>query len=148
MNSLQQFSRPERITAGAGIVLLIGMFAFPWYHVSFFGASYSSNVLSGPGSFFSIVALIVLIALLAEFALRRLSSVEFPAIPVAWNMAEFYAAAAVLALLVIKILFHIGNFGWGFYVNLVLAVALAYGAFGISRQGSATSSHVAAHGGN
>ena len=33
MNSLQQFSRPERITAGAGIVLLIGMFAFPWYHI-------------------------------------------------------------------------------------------------------------------
>ena len=63
------------------------MFAFPWYHVSFFGASYSSNVLSGPGSFFSIVALIVLIALLAEFALRRLSSVEFPAIPVALELA-------------------------------------------------------------
>jgi hypothetical protein len=51
-------------------VLLIGMFAVPWYHVglprftaggqTFGGESFDSNVLKGPGSFFSIVALIVL----------------------------------------------------------------------------------------
>jgi len=157
MNSLQQFTRSERITAGAGIVLLIGMFAFPWYHVGFGGftegnvtvpgESYNANVLQGPGSFFGVLALIVLIALLGEFALRRLGSVQLPAIPVSWTTAELYGALAVLALLVIKILFHVGNFGWGFYANLVLAVVLAYGAFGISRQGSASSVHAAAHGG-
>ena len=158
MNSLQRFSRPEKITAGAGIVLLIGMFAFPWYSIStpsftvgnqtVGGETFTSNVLSGPGAFFAVVALIVLIALLAEFAISRFASVQLPTLPVSWPTAELYGALAVLALLVIKILFHIGNFGWGFYADLVLAVVLAYGAFGISRQGSASSVHAAAHGSN
>jgi hypothetical protein len=114
----------------------------------FGGESFSSNVLKGPGSFFSIVALIALVALLAEFFIRRLTAVQLPDIPVAWNAAEFYAALAVLALLVIKVLFHIGNFGWGFYVVIAAALVLAYGAFGISRSGStAPTTHVAAHGG-
>ena len=80
MNALQRLTIFEKITASSGIVLLIGMFAFPWYHVgiasitvgghTFGGESFSANVLKGPGSFFSIVALIVLIALLAEFAIQ------------------------------------------------------------------------------
>lgn len=158
MNSLQRFSRPEKITAVAGILLLIGMFAFPWYHVgiasftvgnqTFGGESFNSNVLKGPGAFFSIIALIVLIALLAEFAISRFSSAQLPSLPVSWAAAELYGALAVLVLLVIKILFHVGNFGWGFYADLVLAVVLAYGAFGISRQGSTSSVHAAAHGSN
>jgi hypothetical protein len=157
MNALQRFSLPEKITAVAGIVLLIGMFAVPWYHVglpsftagdqTFGGESFDSNVLKGPGSFFSIVALIVLIALLAEFFIRRLTAVQLPEIPVAWNAAEFFAALAVLALLVIKVLFHIGNFGWGFYFVLAAALVLAYGAFGVSRSASAAPAQIAAHGG-
>lgn len=157
MNALQRLTVPEKITAAAGILLLIGMFAFPWYHIgiasftvggqTFGGESANFNVFNGPGSFFSIVAVIVLIALLAEFAIRRFSSVQLPEIPIAWNAAEFFAALAVLALLVIKILFHVGNFGWGFYVVLAAALVLAYGAFGVSRGSSTIPVHVAAHGG-
>jgi hypothetical protein len=33
MKALSEFSRSERITSVAGILLLIGLFAFPWYHV-------------------------------------------------------------------------------------------------------------------
>jgi hypothetical protein len=157
MNALQRFSLPEKITAVAGIVLLIGMFAFPWYHVgiasftvggqTFGGESENFNVFNGPGSFFSIVAVIALIALLAEFFIRRLTAAQLPEIPVAWNVAEFFAALAVLALLLIKVLFHVGNFGWGFYVVLAAALVLAYGAFGVSRSAPAAPAHIAAHGG-
>jgi hypothetical protein len=38
---------------------------------------------------------------------------------------------AVLALLVIKIISHVGNFGWGFYIDMILAAALVYGALGL-----------------
>ena len=54
----------------------------------------------------------------------------------------------MLALLVIKVLFHIGNFGWGFYVVLASALVLVYGAFEVSRKGSPASVHAAAHGSN
>ena len=137
-------------------MLLIGMFAFPWYSIStpsftvgnqtVGGATFTSNVLKGPGAFFAIIGLIVLIALLAEFAIRRFTSAQLPSIPVSWNAAELYGALAVLALLVIKVLFHIGNFGWGFYVVLLSAAVLVYGAFEITRKGSSAPVHSAAHG--
>jgi len=143
MNTFQQLSRGEKITGIAGILLLIGIIAFPWYHVglpgytiagqTYGGGSYDGNALQGPGSFFSILALIVLIALLAEVAISRFTTAQLPDLPISWSAAELYAAIAVLALLVIKILFHVGNFGWGFYANIVLAVVLVYGAVAMSR---------------
>jgi hypothetical protein len=144
MKPLNQFSRGEQITGAAGILLLIGVFAFPWYHVGFAGVtfagttygggSYDGNVLQGPGSFFSYLAMIVLIALLAELVVSRFTSVKLPDLPISWAVAEVSGAVAVLALLVIKILFHIGNFGWGFYVDMVLAIALVYGATKLLRR--------------
>src|ERR1039457_4663573 len=111
MSALSDFSRSEKITGVAGVLLLIGIFAFPWYFVS-------------------IVALIVLIALLAELVISCFTTAQLPELPISWGAAELYAAIAVLALLVMKILFHIGNFGWGFYVNMLLAIVLVYGATG------------------
>jgi hypothetical protein len=154
MNAINQLNRGERITGAAGILLLIGIFAFPWYHVgvptvtvagqTFGGASYDGNVLQGPGSFFSILALIVLIALLAEIVVSRFTSVELPKLPISWTAAELCGAAAVLGLLVIKILFHIGNFGWGFYADMLLAVVLTWGVTGLARGRVAEPAHAAA----
>lgn len=143
MSAFQQLTRSERILGAAGIVLLISIFAFPWYHVgvpgytingqTYGGGSYDGNALQGPGSFFSVVALIVLIALLAEFAISRFTTAQLPDLPISWSAAELYAAIAVLALLVIKIFFHVGNFGWGFYLDIAAAAVLVYGAFAVSR---------------
>jgi hypothetical protein len=143
MSTLQQLTRGEKIAGAAGIVLLIGIIAFPWYHVgipgytvngqTYGGASYNGNAMSGPGSFFGVLAFIVLIALLAEVAIRRFTTVQLPDLPVSWSAAETYGAIAVLALLAIKILFHIGNFGWGFYADLAAAIVLVYGAVAMRR---------------
>ena len=143
MSAFQQLTRSEGILGAAGIVLLISIFAFPWYHVgvpgytingqTYGGGSYDGNALQGPGSFFSVVALIVLIALLAEFAISRFTTAQLPDLPISWSAAELYAAIAVLALLVIKIFFHVGNFGWGFYLDIAAAAVLVYGAFAVSR---------------
>jgi hypothetical protein len=153
MKALSKFNRSEQITGAAGILLLIGIFAFPWYHVGFAGfsfggttyggGSYDFNVLQGPGSFFSYVALIVLIALLAELVISRFTTTKLPDLPISWATAELASAVAVLALLVIKILFHIGNFGWGFYADMVLAIALVYGVTGLVRAHSQTPAHAA-----
>jgi hypothetical protein len=158
MKSLSEFSRREQITGVTGILLLIGIFAFPWYHVGFAGVqfagttygggSYDGNVLQGPGSFFSYIAMIVLIALLAELVVSRFTSVKLPDLPISWAVAEVSGAVAVLALLVIKILFHIGSFGWGFYADMVLAIALVYGAIGLLQNRTVTAdapAHAAAH---
>jgi hypothetical protein len=143
MNALSKLSRSERITGVAGILLFIGIITFPWYHVGFAGLSIGSasipgvsfdyTALQATAGFAGVLALIVLIALLAELVISRFTTVARPELPVAWAVAELYSAVAVLTLLVVKFLFHIGNFGWGFYADMVLAIALVYGAAGLRR---------------
>jgi hypothetical protein len=155
MNALRQLSRSEKITGVAGILLLIGLIAFPWYHVgvagftvdgqAFSGASYSATALQSDGAFAGVLALIVLIVLLAVLAVSRLTSAQLPDLPITWRAAEMYAAMAVLLLLAIKFLFHIGNFGWGFYADIVLAIVLVYGAIGLGSRNSARSAPAGAH---
>jgi hypothetical protein len=147
MNALSQLSRSEKITGVAGVLLLIGIIAFPWYHVgvagftvngqSFSGASFSATALQSDGAFAGVLALILLLALLAELAVTRFTSAQLPELPISWRAAELYAALAVLALLAVKFLLHIGNFGWGFYADIVLALVLVYGTIGLRVQNSA-----------
>src|SRR5260370_40704733 len=102
MNALQRFTLPEKVTAVAGIVLLIGMFAFPGDHVgiasftvggqTFGGEGLDSNVPKGPGSFVSLVARIVPIPLLAEFLNSRLTAPHPPALPIPWSRRDVYRA--------------------------------------------------------
>ena len=69
MTSIRRFAPPELLTAGAGIVLLIGMLAFPWYHetdpwIVVHGEVTASsgldrNVLGGPGGYLGRAAVVL-----------------------------------------------------------------------------------------
>jgi hypothetical protein len=136
MNSVK-LSRGEQITGVTGILLLIGLLAFPWYSVSAFGVTVTGTALQYDGSWAAILGLIVLIALLGTIAVRRLTSAELPDLPISWSAAELSAAIAVAVLIAIKFLSHIGNFGWGFYIDVLLTIGLVYGAVQLTRDAPA-----------
>jgi hypothetical protein len=138
VNSVK-LSRGTTITGAAGILLLIGLLAFPWYSVSAFGFTVTGTAMQYDGSWAAILALIILIALLGTIAVRRFTSTQLPDLPISWSAAELYAAIAVAVFIVIKFLSHIGNFGWGFYVDVLLTIALVYGAVQLSSEAPASS---------
>jgi hypothetical protein len=155
MTSIRRFAPPELLTAGAGIVLLIGMLAFPWYHdndgawVVVHGevtssSELDSNVLGGPGGYLGVAAVVLLIVLLAELIYSRLAPPRVPRLPVAWATLELSAALAVGTLLVARMLLHMGDFGWGFYPVMGAAMVLAYGAFAMGRGSSVCPANVLA----
>ncbi len=129
-----KLSRGVQITGGTGILLLIGLLAFPWYSVSAFGFTVTGTATQYDGSWAAILGLVILIALLAAIAVRRFTSAVLPDLPVPWSAAELYAAIAVAVFVAIKFLSHVGNFGWGFYVDVVLTIGLVYGALQLSRE--------------
>jgi hypothetical protein len=133
VNSLK-LTRGVQITGVAGILLLIGLLTFPWYSVSAFGFTVTGTAMQYNGSWAAILGLIILIALLATIAIRRFSSTALPDLPIPWSSAELFAAIAVAVFVAIKFLSHIGNFGWGFYVDVLLTIALVYGAVQLSRE--------------
>jgi hypothetical protein len=154
MTSIRRFAPAELLTAGAGIVLLIGMLAFPWYHeadpwVVVHGEvtasiSLERNVLGGPGGYLGVAAVGLLIVLLVELIYSRLSPPRLPHLPVAQATAELFTALAVGTLLVARTLVHLGDLGWGFYPVMGAAMVLAYGAFAMGRGSSVRPSQVLA----
>jgi hypothetical protein len=134
VDSFNKLGRGVQITGIAGILLLIGLLAFPWYSVSAFGFSATLTATQGPGAWAVILGIIVLIALLGTIIIRRFTTSQLPELPISWSAAELYAAIAVAVFVVIKFLSHIGNFGWGFYINVILTIALVYGAVQLSRE--------------
>jgi hypothetical protein len=138
MNSVK-LTRSAQITGVSGILLLIGLLAFPWYSLSAFGFTATATAVQANGSWAAILGLIVLIALLGTIAVRSFTSTKLPDLPISWSAAELYAAIAVAVFIVIKFLSHIGNFGWGFYVDLLLTIGLVYGAAQLTRDAPANS---------
>ena len=154
MTSIRRFAPPELLTAGAGIVLLIGMLAFPWYHetdpwIVVHGEVTASsgldhNVLGGPGGYLGLAAVVLVIVLLAELIYSRLAPPRVPHLPVAWATLELFTALAVGSLLVARMLVHLGDFGWGFYPIMGAAMVLAYGALAMGRGSSVRPANVLA----
>jgi len=152
MTSFRRFAPPELLTAGAGIVLLIGMLAFPWYHeadpwVVVHGEvtiTLDHNVLGGQGGYLGVAAVVLLIVLLIELIYSRLAPPRVPHLPVAWATVELFTALAVGMLLVARTLVHLGDFGWGFYPVMCAAMVLAYGAFAMARGSSVSPANVLA----
>ena len=141
---LNKLTMGDKIVAGAGIVLIIGLFAFPWHNIEFdfgFGAAASEtrSAIESPNGFWGVLALLLALVLVGVVLAEKLGNVNLPDLPIPWNDAKFYAAIAILALLVIKLVVETDFLGWGAWINLLLAAGIAYGGFLIKKEGAGAS---------
>jgi hypothetical protein len=127
---LDRLSREDWMVGGGGILLLIGLLAFPWFSVSVGGFTATAAATSSSGGIWAILALLVLIAVLADFALARFSpATQIPTTQFGREMTRAAAVGVVALLMVIKLISHTGNFGWGFFVDVILLIVVGAGAW-------------------
>ncbi len=135
---LNKLSLGERIVAGAGILLFITLVALPWHSVDIdlcpFSETYTRRAIQSPNGFWGILAVLVTIAVVAAVLLRRLSNVNLPDLPMAWNQTIFFATIAILALLLLKLIIETDALGFGCYLAIILALGMTYGGYLISRE--------------
>jgi hypothetical protein len=129
--NLDNVSREDWIVGGGALLLAISLLFFPWYHVSIsigpLSASADRSATSSPYAIWGVLALITSVLLLADVAVERLSpQTKLPAINESRTATRLAIVGATLLLLVIKFLAHVGDFGWGFFVVLVLIIGLSY----------------------
>jgi hypothetical protein len=135
-----KLSREDWMVGGGGLVLIIGLLAFPWFSISAgaFG-SFSYAATSASGGIWAVLALIVLIAVLADLLLARFSpATQIPTTQLGREMTRAAAVGLVALLMLIKLISHTGNYGWGFFVDIVLLIVVAAGAW-LNAQGKSTS---------
>ena len=142
---LNKLSLGDKVAAGAGILLLIGLLFLPWHKIDFgFGDfdvagvddSVSRTAIQSPNAFWGILALLLTIAIVTTIILRKLTTVELPALgSLSWGDVTFFAAIAVGVLLLLKLVIETDALGWGLWLDLILAGVMIYGAFLIRQDG-------------
>lgn len=127
----------EKIILIAAVVFLIDSF-LPWYSVDLgpFGSVTRSGWQS-PGAIWSILALLVAIAMAAVIAVQNLA--KEGTLPenisgVSWPKIQAGGGIAVALLVIIKLLNESSDLGFGFYLGIICAAALAAGGILMYRQ--------------
>ncbi len=80
----------------------------------------------------------MLVAILVDLAIARFSpDTQIPTTGLGRDMTRVAACGLLLLLLFIKFIAHVGDFGWGFFVDVILALVVTAGCWMIA-QGKAT----------
>jgi hypothetical protein len=133
---LTKLSREDWMVGGGGLALLIGLLLFPWFSTHPFGFSYTAPATDGPGAAWAVLALIVLFWVLVDLGFARFNpQTVIPTTKYGREMTRAFAIGAIVVLMFIRLIWHLGDWGWGFFVDLILLGIVAVGAWfnGIGR---------------
>jgi len=131
---LNKLTLGDKILGGAGILLILDLLLFPWHSVDLGIVTINRQATESPNAFWGVLALLVTIAIVAVVIVRRLTTANLPELPIAWNLALFYAAIATLAILFIKLVSETSSLGFGAWFGLLLAAAMVYGGFVMTKE--------------
>ncbi len=126
----------EKIILPAGVVLFIVGF-FPWYSVDLGPlGTYTRNGWESPGAFWSILSILIGLAMAAVVVLKNLGTVAIPDNVGGFTWPKIHLGAGVVALVfvLIKLVNESDYLGFGFYLGIILAAALAAGGFLMFRE--------------
>jgi hypothetical protein len=126
----------EKIIIIAAVILFIDGF-LPWYSVDLgpFG-NYTRSGWQSPGAIWSIFAVLLGLAMGAVVVLKGLTEVEVPenVSGFSWPKIMLGGGVAAVVLLAIKLLNESSYLGFGFYLGIICAAALAVGGFLMFRE--------------
>jgi hypothetical protein len=145
MEKINALSMPEKAIAGGGILMFIASF-FDWWHASsqsveieglgrISSGSFGASGWDAPGDIWSILAILVSVALAGIVIATKLGNVQMPALPpsLTWGQVWGGGAALVVVLMLLKawriLAAPYGGFGIGFFIAVVATVAIAYGGY-------------------
>jgi hypothetical protein len=128
----------EKIIIPAGVILFIVGF-LPWYSASYGPLSVSRNAWSDFGAFWSILAILIGLAMATVIVLKNLGTMTIPdnVGGITWPKIHLAAGVVALLFLVIKFLGNHDYTAFGLYLGLIAGAALAAGGLLMFREESA-----------
>ena len=124
---------------GLALLLLFVVLFLPWWTRSpaASGAVVSENrpAVQAPYAWPAILAALALALVLVDLFMQRMFW-EMPTIGGSRRSTRFVVAAIAVAFLVLKLLLHPSNLGWGFVVAIIVSALLLLAALRISRGAS------------
>jgi hypothetical protein len=146
--SISKMPLGEKIIVPAAAVLLIDSF-LPWYHASvdlgiLGSVSVNRSGWQSPGAIWSILALLAAVAMAVVIVLQRFTAVKLPALPqgLTWGRVHAGLAGVAVVSVLIKLINHSSDLGFGFFIGIICVAAIAAGAgliFTAEREGGGSS---------
>jgi hypothetical protein len=132
--NIANFKREDLIVGGIAVLLIIDLLFIPWYSESFSAGAFSASIsvvgTDAPDGFAGILALIGSIAVLAEVLVRNLASgVQIPVVGGSAAITRLILAGIAAGFALLKMLLqigHLGDWGFGFWLGLVLCAGLLF----------------------
>lgn len=134
VDKLNELGNAQKLIAGGGVLMLIASF-LPWYKISFSfgefgGGSVSANGWEAPGAIFSILAVLVGVAMAVAILGPIFANLQLPDLGnITWGQAHLGLGVAALVLVVLKFLNESDSLSYGFFIGLIAALALAAGGY-------------------
>ncbi|MGE0060087.1 MAG: hypothetical protein AB7P33_18875 [Dehalococcoidia bacterium] len=131
---LNQLSLGEKLVAGGGILFFIDMF-LPWYKnsttIEGLGTfSASANGFDDPGGFWSLLAMVIAVAMAGTIIALRFGNVQLPALgQFSWGQAYLAGAALMVLFLLLKLINESSYLSFGWFLGIVITGAIAYGCY-------------------
>ena len=141
--NLERFSRDDWILSGVTLLLVIDLLFLPWFSFSVsagpLSATFTATATDAPDGAFGILAVLAGVLLIVDVAVERLSpQTTLPAINGSRTQTRFILACVTALFVVLKFVFniHFSDFGFGFYLGVILTAALVYVALQIRKGAS------------
>jgi hypothetical protein len=125
----------EKIILVAGIVLFIDGF-LPWYSIDLGIVSVTRNGWESPGAFWSIVAILIGLAMAGVVVAKSFTDVVIPdnVSGLTWPRIYLGGGVAALVCVLIKLLNESDYMGFAFYLGIIATAALAVAGFLMFRE--------------
>lgn len=123
--NMDNVSQDDYIIGGVALLLVIDLLFLPWFSIG----PFDFTATGAPDGWLGVLGMLAALALIVDLALERLSpQTQVPAIGGSRAMTRLVLAGAAAGFVALKFLFHIhfSYFGIGFWVAVVLAVALVF----------------------
>ena len=135
---LKRLSMAERIMSLAAVLLLLDLFLLPWHRISIgigdFAFTSSRSGVESPNGFLGLLAAIVAIAVVARIMLAKFSTVTLPALPVSDQQLDLIGGAALVGLVLLKLVLETSFLSVGAWLAVPLSGAVLYGGYLRSRE--------------
>ena len=125
----QNITRDDWIIGGVALLLIIDLLFLPWFSISVGPFSADLTATDAPDGWLGILAVLAAIALIADLAVERTSpQTTLPSIGGSRTQTRFVLAAVTALFVALKFLFHIhfSEFGFGFWLAVILTVGFVY----------------------
>jgi hypothetical protein len=134
--------RFKALSVGEKIIIIAGLLLFivgflPWYSISLGPlGSFTRSGWQSPGALWSILAVFIGLGMAGVVILRRLTDVAIPdnIAGFSWPKIFLGGGVATLAFVLIKLLNESSFMGFGFYLGIIAAGALAAAGFMMFRE--------------